>query len=296
MIGINPLTIIYAGTKRVGAWWNFKNVISPFFRLYYINGGEGEVLMHGRTYKLTPGKLFLIPKFTFHAYRCADFMEHTYVCFFDDMYSGDVIYERDELECLVDAEIYDNQLVNRLLELNPMKSLPYVDPLIYDNGHQQYAPGRCLCSRSQAESTGILMQLMSRFMAGNDNRMTRTVSERMECVSRYISCHMKERITMDDLSQLVCISTDHFSRLFKKITGESPFKYLQRRRIERAQHLLLTSDLSIGRIAYEVGIPNMSQFSRLFSRMCNCSPSHYRCRQPEMFGCVISGQDGCAAY
>lgn len=36
----NPysLSMVYAGYKRVGTWWNYKNVISPFYRLYYVEG------------------------------------------------------------------------------------------------------------------------------------------------------------------------------------------------------------------------------------------------------------------
>ena len=74
MTGISSLQIIFAGSKRVGTWWNYRNVISPFYRLYHIDGGEGSVMMHGRVYPLTPGKLFLIPKFTLHSYRCSGYM------------------------------------------------------------------------------------------------------------------------------------------------------------------------------------------------------------------------------
>ena len=63
------LSMIYAGFKRVGTWWNYKNVISPFYRLYYIEKGNGKVYINNISYELTPGTLFLIPKFTFHSYE-----------------------------------------------------------------------------------------------------------------------------------------------------------------------------------------------------------------------------------
>lgn len=40
------LSMIYAGFKRVGTWWNYKNVISPFYRLYYIEKGNGKVYIN----------------------------------------------------------------------------------------------------------------------------------------------------------------------------------------------------------------------------------------------------------
>lgn len=38
------LSMIYTGFKRVGSWWNYKNVISPFYRLYYIEKGCGKCI------------------------------------------------------------------------------------------------------------------------------------------------------------------------------------------------------------------------------------------------------------
>lgn len=295
MTGINPLNIIYAGTKRVGSWWNFRNVISPFYRLYYIHSGEAEVVMHGRTYRLASGKLFIIPKFTLHTYRCSEYMDHTYVCFLDDCESGELIYYRDSLECLVDAADYDLQLMNRLLELNPLKSLTYVDPLLYDNGRQHYDRGIIQADRTQTESTGILLQLVSRFMTGRNQPIERTTAERLGRVARYVTHHIAEPISMAELSRLVCLSTDHFSRVFRSITGETPSQYLRRRRVERAQHLLLTSDLSISKIAEDVGIPNLSQFTRTFSNLCGCTPSSYRSRQPEILGITGQTRDVCGA-
>lgn len=281
MTGINPLPIIYAGSKRVGTWWNYRNIISPFYRLYYIAGGRGQVFMHSRCYELMPGKLFLIPKFTLHSYSCDEYMDHNYVCFFDEGENGDLICDRDSLQCLVDAGEYDCALMDRLIHLNPLKSLTYVDPALYDNGQQKYATRVVEARAALTESTGILMQLLSRFMTGDEYSKATQTSEKVEVIARYISRHMAEPISIDDMAGLLCISPGHFSRLFRRLTGETPSKYLQRRRVERAQHMLLTSGMSVAEIADKVGVPNLSQFTRLFSNICGCSPGKYRRMQPE---------------
>lgn len=56
----------------------------------------------------------------------------------------------------------------------------------------------------------------------------------------------------------------------------SPIQYIQAKRIERAQTLLLASRLSIKEIAETVGIPNLSQFSKLFTKETGHSPREYR--------------------
>ena len=53
------LFTVYAGFKHVESWWNFKNVISPFYRLYYIEKGKGRVYIDNIPYDLVPGHLFL---------------------------------------------------------------------------------------------------------------------------------------------------------------------------------------------------------------------------------------------
>ena len=76
------LPLLYADYSRVETWWNYQDVISPFYRLYLITKGKGKVYINQKGYELLPGQLFLIPKFAFHSYECDDFMEHYYICFF----------------------------------------------------------------------------------------------------------------------------------------------------------------------------------------------------------------------
>lgn len=78
---------------------------------------------------------------------------------------------------------------------------------------------------------------------------------------QYINKHLDKRISVSVLADLMCITPDHFSKVFKRIIGMPPCEYIQMKRIERAQTLLLTSHMSIIEIAEKVGITNLSQFS-----------------------------------
>jgi AraC-like DNA-binding protein len=68
----------------------------------------------------------------------------------------------------------------------------------------------------------------------------------------------------------------YFSDQFNRAVGLRPLDYLMRRRIERAQYLLLTSPASIKEIADAVGIPDAAYFSRVFSKLCRLAPKAYR--------------------
>ena len=64
--------------------WNWKNVRSPFARLYLVVEGQAKVEMHSTTYDLTPGHLYFIPAFTTHSYVCDSHFVHYYIHIYED--------------------------------------------------------------------------------------------------------------------------------------------------------------------------------------------------------------------
>ncbi len=89
------------------------------------------------------------------------------------------------------------------------------------------------------------------------------------------SCYHDE-ITLEILSEKFGISIRSLNRRFKQATGKSPMQYLQQLRIENAQELLKTSNLSIAEVAFNVGYPDNSYFSALFRKAISVSPKQYR--------------------
>ena len=70
-------------------------------------------------------------------------------------------------------------------------------------------------------------------------------------------------------------STAHFGRSFKRAFGETPHKYLVRRRIERAKELLRGTELSVTEVSLEVGFRSLGSFSAGFRGLVGESPSDY---------------------
>lgn len=274
------LHLLHTGKCQVGNWWKYKNVLSPFNRMYYIHSGEGKVFLKGETYQLTEGKIFLIPKFIPHAYQCDESMEQTYICFTDELIGNRNIYDLVNFSLLKDADHLIKSYFDRIVALNPYRTLKAYDPKIYDNNKELlFGSSSSRNIKANVETSGILLQLFSTFIEGNiDDKESQLMNKqlRLNKVLNHIVNHLHERITVSELAELMCLSTDHFSILFKKIMGLRPNEYLQLKRIEQAQILLSTTDIPIQEIARKVGIENPSRFSTLFSQYNHMSPGQYR--------------------
>ena len=89
-----------------------------------------------------------------------------------------------------------------------------------------------------------------------------------------------EPLDVPGLARLAHVSEAHFIRTFRATFGETPHRYLQRRRIERAMFLLRTSDTTVTDICMAVGFSSLGTFSRVFSAVVGEPPSAHRRRGP----------------
>jgi AraC-like DNA-binding protein len=80
------------------------------------------------------------------------------------------------------------------------------------------------------------------------------------------------------LARAAHVSSAHFSRQFRDTFGETPHRYLQRRRVERAMELLRETDRPVTEICFDVGFGSLGTFSRTFRMVVGEPPSSYRAR------------------
>jgi AraC-like DNA-binding protein len=80
------------------------------------------------------------------------------------------------------------------------------------------------------------------------------------------------------LARVAHVSPAHFSRQFRATFGETPHRYLQRRRVERAMELLRETDSRVTEICFDVGFNSVGTFSRMFREVVGEPPSSYRAR------------------
>jgi AraC family transcriptional regulator len=92
----------------------------------------------------------------------------------------------------------------------------------------------------------------------------------------YIETNLSSKITLKELAKLTGLSPWHFSRAFRDSFGDSPHRYVMRRRVERAQGLILTTNSPLLQIAVECGLVDQAHLNRLFDRFVGETPGAWR--------------------
>jgi|ERR1700730_9291356 AraC family transcriptional regulator len=95
-------------------------------------------------------------------------------------------------------------------------------------------------------------------------------------LTAHILANLDTTLRTRDLAALVRLSPFHFCRAFRDSLGDSPHGYVMRRRMERAQGLMLSTGASLAQIAADCGLADQAHFSKLFRRFAGESPGAWR--------------------
>lgn len=274
---MHPL-VLNVGLAVHNADWNWKNVNSPFTRLYYVTEGSAQIELPDGIYTLSPKHMYFIPAFTIHTNICKSNFVHYYLHIYEDHYSDNDWLDHWKFPVEIEATDLDLALFKRLCEINPHMTLQKSDPTTYDNNPtlmQNLIKNRQRAFCDKVESRGIVFQLLSRFFKQGqskiemeDNRIAKTVL--------YIRKHLNEAIELEKLAEISCLSKDHFIRLFKKELGTTPLQYINQKKIEKPQLLLITEELAVKEIAFQLAFDDYSYFNRLFKKTTGVTPQEYR--------------------
>ncbi|MDR6340346.1 AraC-like DNA-binding protein [Filimonas zeae] len=265
--------------------WNYKNVLSPYYRLYYIDQGCGDITNGKEHWLLEPGYMYLIPGFTLCNLHCASNMGQYFIHFFEDAANSISLFHNHRTIFKTPANDMDIAGFKRLLEINPHRKINRSDnPMVYEkniyykeyealNNQQPYA--------LFIETQGILLQLVARFIGLQQGKqdVTNGIPAKIVDLLGYINLNLNQAITVKKLADMTNYHPDYLSRLFMKLTGERPLSYIHTKRIERAQYLLVTTQLSLTEIAEATGFDNLPHFSRVFKNKTSLPPARYREQQ-----------------
>jgi AraC family transcriptional regulator len=108
-------------------------------------------------------------------------------------------------------------------------------------------------------------------------------------VVNFVEARLDARLSVADVAGSLSLSTSHFCREFKLTFGVTVHTYVMRRRIEVAQHLMLTTADSLSEIALRCGLCDQAHFTRWHRRVSGATPSAWRRGSKESFSLSMTG-------
>jgi AraC-like DNA-binding protein len=95
-------------------------------------------------------------------------------------------------------------------------------------------------------------------------------------IEAFIDAHLDGDPSIIELARECGLSSSHFARAFSRTTGMPPHRWLMKRRVERAKHLLAAGELELAQIALACGFVDQSHLNRVFTRFEGCAPGRWR--------------------
>lgn len=124
-----------------------------------------------------------------------------------------------------------------------------------------------------------MMTSLLRYYCGSKNELDRMIYHnvlRLRPVITYIDEHFREKIYIEELSAMINVSPDYFTKMFKESIGKTPIDYINGMRVNSAMELLCTSEMSMTEIADAIGFCNPNYFHKIFKQYMLTSPLAYR--------------------
>lgn len=262
--------------------WNYHNVISPFYRIYLIKDGYGSLGETDHAHVLEKGYLYLVPSFTLCNHHCPKYLSQFYIHILEDSTDGTSLFASNRKIQKIESVPEDIIRFNKILELNPGRDLRRTDdPHVYEKqptlaGFQK--KNNLIPLSDYIETKGLILELIARFLKPEYFKPpeTKKIPSKILDSVNYILTNLQNNITVEHLSDRANYNPNYFSRIFTSYTGERPLAYIQKKRIEKAQYLIITTDQSFSEIADKIGFESLSYFSRTFKEITGQTPTQYK--------------------
>lgn len=272
------MLMLNVGFARHNADWNWQDVSSPFTRIFCVVRGGARLHLPDDIVDLRPGHMYIVPAYTLHSYECDGEFELYFLHVYEGFKNKSDIFEMYDFPTEVEADEEDMRLLQRMCKEHPEADLPESNPLSYDNSskfHQYVRRYNEMPMHVKMRLRGSILILLSHFMERAKPQIW-TNDDRLEKVLKYIHNNIYDDIDIDDLSDLACVTKPYLIRLFQKHFAISPLQYINKKKMEKAQLLLLTEDMTVKEIAYTLGFHDHSYFIRLFKKKLGITPLEYR--------------------
>jgi AraC family transcriptional regulator len=161
--------------------------------------------------------------------------------------------------------------------------LPSLAKLI-DDAHQEFDRDHRIAKLLLTRAASLLRVEIERQSSdiAHDRKSGGLVAWQIRRLNVFIEAKLHQPILLQELSAVSRLSTAYFCRAFKRTFQETPHSYLVRRRLERAESYMLTSDLPLSDIALRCGFTDQAHLCKLFRRRNSQTPAAWRRERREL--------------
>jgi AraC-like DNA-binding protein len=227
------------------------------FLLMYIVKGQGLLTIKDTPQPIQANDTILINCYEPHSYETDTHLETLWI-HFDGNISLDyfnLINERmRNVISTTSSTLIQDYLLTTITDFKENKIIN--EAIVSCNIQRMLAELLNLCSESSLENSS------------NSNSIAEAIT--------YMRNNFKNKISLEEISNHICISPFHFSRIFKRETGYSPYEYVTMIRLNHAKALLKTTKLLIKEIAFECGFSSETNFVIAFKNHTKITPSKFR--------------------
>lgn len=246
---------LYCGHFRCISGYDVQRTDYNNFLLMYVAQGQCFVEAEGREYVAKAGDLIILNCHKPHRYYTNDYLDIVWLHF--DGHDAENFYNHIVravgLVCSIGEESEIVAMIREVL-------------ILYRNNKRM----------SETEASWKIYRLLCHLLTLSSSNMTARQNDSIDQAINYIEQHLGLDINLEDIAKSINMSVFHFSRLFKKKIGQSPYHYVLILRIDRAKILLKSTPLTVKEIAVMIGFNSETNFINMFSSKVGIPPQKFR--------------------
>lgn len=257
---ITQARLLYVTTSKYEGDWHSTIHTHDFSELFFVVSGKGSFIVGEQSFPVSADDMVIINANIEHTEKSLEGNPLEYVVLGVDGLSFFLNSDNDDIYSMLNYRTQRREL------------LMFFDTLIAEMEVRQSGYEK-LCQNLLA----VILILLSRSSnLGYSANSIQKANKECAKIKRYIDANFKEKVTLEDLSQMSHLSKYYLVHNFSGTYGISPISYLIEKRVEESKFLLASTNYSLSQIAQIAGFSSLSYFSQSFKRVAGLAPIDYR--------------------
>lgn len=233
----------------------------PWFQLNICRSGQGILDMSGKEIEIQKGdSIIIFPDVVHEYYPVSDQMIVSWIAF--DGFQVRSMFKSIGIDVSGIYRLSNNNEIHEAIR----ETLEIQNRTITE---QSYQGSRMVYS--------FLLTLMKNYSGDSDSGQGEFTMEKMKPAIDFMSRHLSEQITIEEIAESMKITPQHFCMIFKTAMNQRPFEYLNSLRINHSKHLLINnSEMQLKEVSHLSGYPNHSYFCQIFKKQERLTPADFR--------------------